>query len=159
MKCPKCGVKLTAHVKFCSSCGERIERFKEIPNATEKEFVAVRMKKSFLSFWHKQDLFCKIETVAITAASLLLVVSFFSKKVLPIVFYILQLGGLIAALLMHKKKIKCTRDWLQFLVLIIAIAVTVPNISSYSWFEKTGAGAQNSEKHTKVETPCSAVDC
>lgn len=176
MKCLKCGAELAENDKFCSYCGEKIENLvdftKPVVNepvkgnnthqvsvAPEKKSLVDKAKEKFLLFWHRIDLFCKIETVAIPVVSLLFIIAVSIGKAMPIIFSVLQLGGLVAALLLHKGKIRCTKNWIKNLVIILAITFTVFNISSYSWFDKIDSEEQTYENFAKVDTPYGAAYC
>lgn len=166
MKCSKCGAELPDESKFCFECGEKIEppaaekneeqtqEASNEPASTEQTppvSFGEKVKSVLLAFWQKLDLFCKIETIAIAIVAILFVVSLVSGKILPIIFSVLQLGGLIVALLFHKERIKISHKWIKYLVLALAIAFVVLNISSHSWFDQNA--------FVKVNTPCDAKDC
>lgn len=175
MKCPECGAELSEGIKFCSNCGKKIENaavestkmvvkkpMKE--NASyvpvpEKKSVGDKIKEKLLSFWHKIDLFCKTETIAISIVTLLLVIAVCLRRLVPFIFSVLQLGGLIVALLLHKGRIKATKSWLKHLVLVLAVAFTILNFSSYSWLDETDPKEQIDEYFSNVDTPYGAIDC
>ena len=177
MECSKCGAELKDDTKFCAYCGEKIEEttveltdtavngpIKEnISNKTpaiqKKESLLGKAKEKIKVFWHRIDLFCKIETIAIMVVSLLFIIAVSNGKVMPIILSVLQLGGLIAALLLHKEKIKCTKKWSKYLILALAIVFTVLNISSHYSLEKIASEEKNFENFAKVDTPYGAADC
>lgn len=179
MKCSKCGAELLKGTKFCAYCGERTEmettapvemavndsNIEEAVTETttipthEKKTLVDKAKDKFLRFWHRSDLFCKIEIIVMTVVALLLVVAICNEKVIAIFFSVLQLGGLIVALLLHNGKIKCNKKWLKHLVLAFAIIITALNISSYSWFDGIGSNEQIFDTFVKVDIPYSAADC
>lgn len=82
--------------------------------------------------WNNLDHFCKIATLGMGVAIILLLIAIFSHRGLPILVSILQIGGLVAATLLHKGIIKSQKSWLKYVVLVAAILFTVLNIMSYS---------------------------
>ena len=182
MKCLKCGADLTDDTKFCSYCGAKVEENKspeydEIvePTSDDKESVAdvdtyempeyvpssskksitEKTKEMFISYWNKIDLFCKIETIIGAIAVLLLIISVLNARILPIIFSLVQIGGLVVAFLLYKGKIKSNKIWMKFLVLALSALLTFINISSYSWIDRNAI----SEYFAKAVTPYSSQDC
>ncbi len=173
MKCYNCGADLTDDTKFCSYCGVKIEKkssepsqlqeptnYSEAPhespigeppfnNTTTKASFGDNIKGKLSGFWNGLDLFCKVATIAIVVVAILLIVSILAKRGLAIFFSVLQLVGIIAALLMHKGTIKLERKlkWLKYLVLVFAILFTALNVMSYSW------GRVNKPSNTPVQNP------
>ncbi len=159
MKCLNCGADLSDDTKFCSYCGAKMENVvnASMPPKTEtnigdmaqdepsgnysqnsstaKSSHGEKLKEKLHSSWKSLDLFCKVATISIVVGALLLIVSICVQKGFAIFFSVLQLASVFAALLMHKGKIKLDqkKGWIKYLVLIIAILFTVPNVMSYSW--------------------------
>lgn len=159
MKCHNCGADLSNDTKFCSYCGAKIEnginssappkmetneddRPQDRPSvdysrnsSTATSSHEMNLKEKLCSLWKGLDLFCKVATIVIVVVALLLLVSICTQKGLAIFFSALQLVCLLAALLMHKGKIKLDQkiSWIKYLVLIIAILFTALNVMSYSW--------------------------
>lgn len=158
MKCFKCGAEQSESAKFCSFCGEKITEKKELSDNAESNMEAEKSNTSsfhtiqastipdssaskaapenkILVFWNRLDLFLKVSAVSIVVAAILLLVSICAEKTLAIFLSIIQLGGLIAAILMHKNVIKLDekKKWIKFIVLIAAILFTALNVMSYSW--------------------------
>ena len=71
-----------------------------------------------------------------------------------VVISVLQIAGLIVALLMHKGKIKWGKEWTKYLILVLAIVFVFLNFSSYSWFESAEATIQEN-----ANVPVSAAEC
>lgn len=83
--------------------------------------------------------------------AILLLISSCAGKGFAIFFSILQLGGVIVALLMHKGVIKLEQKkvWIKYLVLAVAILFSVLNIMSYSW----GQGSNKQHQTSIPDTP------
>lgn len=176
MKCSKCGTELMEDAKFCVYCGEKIkaQTIAHVENAinepivkeaatsnssSEKKSGVDKIKKKVSDYWQKIDLFSKIDTVAIVVVAILMIIALCVGKIIPIIFSIIQFVGLVAALLMHKGRIKCNKKWLEYLVLIVAILISVLNIISYSWFGSSNEDGLSSDSISRVDTPYSALEC
>ena len=184
MKCIKCGAELTEDTKFCSYCGAKIEDESQTPSIPEEtveeniveqvevvenepvytqspknKSIVDKAKEMFMSYWNKIDLFCKIETIVGAVAVLLLIISVLNAKILPILFSLLQIGGLVVAFLLYKGKIKTNKNWMKYLALALSAFLTFVNISSYSWFNDFDAQEKIFNNFTKVNAPYSSQDC
>lgn len=179
MKCSKCGAELKKDSNFCPFCGMKVEtetfvssaKYKGEPDKKEsapqitstplarKPSIANKAKGKFTDYWNKIDLFCKIETIAISVSAFLLLIALGNGKVPPIIFSVLQLCGLVVALLLHKGKIKYNEAWLKYLILAVSIVLVVPYISSYSWLNKSPTNIPTYENFFNVDTPYSAKEC
>ncbi|MHC1694041.1 MAG: DUF4839 domain-containing protein [Eubacteriales bacterium] len=200
MKCYNCGAELTDDTKFCSYCGVNVEgeavdlvrpktdankitMLQEEPvgeslyrNSTPKVSIGDKIKEKLLYFWNGLDSFFKISTVSIAVLAILLIVSICAGKGLAIFFSVLQLAGVVVAILMHKGVIKPEqkRQWIKYLVLVITILFTALNIMSYSWEQDNRPSdtlMQNTTDYqtpgiteapvikTTVDAPCSSEDC
>lgn len=184
MKCIKCGAELTEDTKFCSYCGskiedesqtsfiseetveenivEEVEILESEPTYTQSpkdKSIVDKAKEMFMSYWNKIDLFCKIETIVGAVAVLLLIISLLNAKILPILFSLLQVGGLVVAFLLYKGKIKTNKNWMKYLALVLSAFLTFVNISSYSWFNDFDAQEKIFNNFTKVNAPYSSQDC
>lgn len=93
------------------------------------------MKSKISAFWNKLDLFCKISAIALILVVILTIIAIVAKNVFAIIFSVLQLVGLIVALLIHNDVIKMEKKikWIRFLILVVAVALSYLNIVSYSW--------------------------
>lgn len=93
------------------------------------------MKSKISAFWKKLDVFCKISVIALALVVILTIVAIIVKNVFAIIFSVLQLVGLIVALLIHNDVIKMEKKikWIRFLILVVAVALSYLNIVSYSW--------------------------
>lgn len=96
-----------------------------------------KIKAFIVEFWHKQDAFCKVVTVATIVVVLILLVAVLAQKGLAIFFSISQIVGLIVATLIHKGVIKHPNRWLKYIVLVVAILFTILTIMSFSWGNKS----------------------
>lgn len=108
------------------------------------------IKSKLLTFWNGQDIFGKISTVTFAVVILLLLVAVCTKKGLPIFFSVIQLAGLVVAVLMHKSviKLEAKKKWIQYLVFAVAVLFTVLNIMSYSW----GQGNSRNTSHSNLSS-------
>ena len=78
---------------------------------------------------------------------LLFLISIFSHKILSIVISILQIASVVVAVLLHKEKINSSKSWLKYVILVVALLLSIVNIKSYSF------GTNESEsKHTDENT-------
>lgn len=184
MKCFKCGAELTEDTKFCSYCGAKIEDESQTPSIPEEtveenvieeveileseptytqspknKSIIDKAKDMFMSYWNKIDLFCKVETIAGAVAVFLLIISVLNAKIIPILFSLLQIGGLIVAFLLYKGKLKTNKNWIKYLALVLSIFLTFVNISSYSWLDGFDAQEKIFNNFTKVNVPYSSQDC
>ena len=170
--CSYCGVKITPeaseiHEPNAPTDVNKTEQVEEeIPSEPEPRYTQAntaqntfspkatlgdKIKAKLLAFWTGLDLFCKISTVAITVVAILLLISSCAGKGFAIFFSILQLGGVIVALLMHKGVIKLEQKkvWIKYPVLAVAILFSILNIMSYSW----GLGSNNQHQTSIPDTP------
>ena len=170
--CSYCGVKITPeaseiHEPNAPTDVNKTEQVEEeIPSEPEPRYTQAntaqntfspkatlgdKIKAKLLAFWTGLDLFCKISTVAITVVAILLLISSCAGKGFAIFFSILQLGGVIVALLMHKGVIKLEQKkvWIKYPVLAVAILFSILNIMSYSW----GQGSNNQHQTSIPDTP------
>ena len=170
--CSYCGVKITPeaseiHEPNAPTDVNKTEQVEEeIPSEPEPRYTQAntaqntfspkatlgdKIKAKLLAFWTGLDLFCKISTVAITVVAILLLISSCAGKGFAIFFSILQLGGVIVALLMHKGVIKLEQKkvWIKYPVLAVAIPFSILNIMSYSW----GQGSNNQHQTSIPDTP------
>ena len=74
----------------------------------EKNSFGDKVKAKLHIFWKRLDLFCKTATVSIMIVAILLLVAICIENGLAIFLSVLQLAGLIMAVLMHKGIIKAT---------------------------------------------------
>lgn len=133
------------------------------------------MKSKLIAFWKGLDLFCKISAIAIIVVVILLLIAVFAGKGLAIFFSVVQLAGLIAAILMQVNiiKLESGKAWIKYLVLIVAVLLTVLNIMSYSWGQDKSTNSDITYQpmvsdtseiseipvETTVQVPYSASDC
>ena len=157
MKCSNCGFEVPDGAAFCEKCGWKKEtELTEQSNKTpsEKQPFGETVKTKIHDFWNGLDFFCKIATVALTVAVLLFFGAMLWGNFCTVVISVLQIAGLIVALLMHKGKIKWGKEWTKYLILVLAIVFVFLNFSSYSWFESAEATIQEN-----ANVPVSAAEC
>ena len=158
IKCSKCGAELSDGTKFCSYCGNKIEvptpppieEYEEdvVSETPQREPVKETVEKSTVpktlgnkikakgaEIWSQLSLYGKVATVATGVFVLLALVGFLAGKNAAGIIAILQIALVVVSILMHKGVIKLEpkKDWLKYLVLGVAILLTVLNIMSYSW--------------------------
>lgn len=179
MKCSKCKAELSEDTKFCSYCGQKIEsaqppvveevEIPPIPNVeNNKEQKQKKTKadvlKSFvdeakdkgIEIWNKLSRYGKITTVSIAVFVLLFLVALSAGKTVAVIIAIIQIVMAVVSILMHKNviKLKQKKLWLKWLILAVAILLTVLNVMSYSWGAKASITGQNppSTNQGSVET-------
>lgn len=94
-----------------------------------------KIKAKGIEFWNKRSVYGKIVTVALVVVILLALIAFLAGKTMAAVIAVLQMALVVVSILMHKGVIKLEpkNSWLKYLVLVVAILLTVLNIMTYSW--------------------------
>lgn len=158
IKCSKCGAELSDGTKFCSYCGNKIEvptpppieEYEEdvvsetpqrepakaaVEKSTVPKTLGNKIKAKGAEIWSQLSLYGKVATVATGVFVLLALVGFLAGKNAAGIIAILQIALVVVSILMHKGVIKLEpkKAWLKYLVLGVAILLTVLNIMSYSW--------------------------
>lgn len=121
-----------------------------VPEKSAKsDSLGEKIKGKVRDTWNDLDLFCKIITVSMGISILLFLISIFSHKTLPIVLSILQIVGVVVAVLIHKEKINSSKSWLKYVILLVALLLSIVNIKSYSLGTNTSENKNTGEsKHT-----------
>lgn len=153
MKCSKCGAELSDDTKFCSYCGQKIEKSTtpppiveetEIPPIQNKEPVIENSKKSddpkslaekikdkASEKWSKLSTYGKITTVALVFFILCCLVAFLFGKTSAGIIAVLQIMLTVVAILMKRQIIKTPKNRLHIIALAFAIVLLVPYISLF----------------------------
>lgn len=151
MKCSKCGAELSEDTKFCSYCGQKIEKLTtpppiveetEIPPIPNKEPVienseksddpkslAEKIKDKASGKWSKWSTYGKITTVALVVFTLFCLVAFLFGKTAAGIIAVLQIVLTVVAILMKRQIIKPPKNWLHIIALALAIVLLVPYVS------------------------------
>lgn len=119
---------------------EKAEIKRDQPTVPNEESFVNKGKAFINNFWDSLDLFCKIAAISIIVVALFLLVSVGSGKELPIFLSIVQLTGIISALLIHKDSIKLNNKWVKYIVLGVSILLTISTLMSFS------VGTKNANK-------------
>ena len=169
MKCSKCGAELSDDSKYCSYCGNKIEAatpppvddkadtppIPQVDNAKEEKAgraksdapksLGDKVKDKGIKIWSNLSLYGKVATVSIAAFALLCLIALLAGKVTAVVIAIVQIAMAVVSILMHKGVINLEQKkmWLKWLVLAVAILLTVLNVVSYSWGTKPPTTGQN----------------
>lgn len=187
MTCPKCGTELPNGVKFCPKCGYYSDSTNGQPQNTNTTETSSDMqtlnsdhsadnsvKSKLIKIWSSLSMFSKIAAIAMAIVIILLIIAICTKTVFAIVFSVLQLAGLIVAVLMNKDIIILQQQWIKYIVLAAAIMFSILNIASYSWGKgnkpnnpSTSSQPQVSDTSnsnaapgdTSVTVPLSSADC
>lgn len=150
MMCPKCGTELPDGVKFCPNCGCKTDDVNEQPQSSSSpgiipvtnsniqvlhsnNSVDNSVKAKLLRFWNGLTAFSKIAAIATAIVIILLIIAICTKTAFAIVFSVIQLAGLIVAVLMDNDIIVLQQRWVKCIVLAAAILFSILNIASYSW--------------------------
>lgn len=124
-----------------------------VPPYSQKQSSAQKWKKILSKKWNSLDLFLKIVTVALGAASLLLIIAVLSHRVIASIISIMQIVGLVLVWQMHLGRIKGTDDRTKKIVLGIMLAFFVLNFASRSFPSFNRIVKHNSDsKPTKTYT-------
>lgn len=165
MTCPKCGAEISDGTKFCTECGCKIESASEQPqSSTAPEIVPVTSENmqtihnepsvnnasngKFAKFWNGLSLFSKIAAIAMAVVVILTIIALCTKTPGAIVFSILQLAGLVVAILMNNNVIPVKPQWVKHIVLAAAVLFTILNIASYTW-----GNSEEAEKPAATSQP------
>ncbi len=188
MKCSKCGAELSEDTRFCSYCGNKIETRtkqekvgeKDVPPLSSNESVcnlqnqneapkslADRTKENVSAQWRKLSAYGKIATIAIATFVLLFIAALLFGKTATIIISVFQIVLVVIAVLIHRGafKLEQKRLWLKWLLVGIAILLTVLNLMSYSWGSKSldrsasDPISNTSVAATSVAAPYGAIEC
>lgn len=112
-------------------------------NASQKQAETLKIKideikRETVLRWRTLNTFGKIVTVSIAAFLLLFIAALLSGKAIVVAIAIFQIALAVVALLMHEGTIKLPQKqlWLKWLVLAVAVLLTVLNIEIYSWNDR-----------------------
>ena len=170
MKCIGCGADLSENATICPYCDtvvvpERNQKGEESFDSNAKSTFGAKIKNAIVSSWRKKDLFSKNCTIAAFFIALLIIVAIVAKNRGAIIIAILQIAALVVAVLMHKGTIGVQKRWIKYVVLGVAVLLSIANIACYSAnkrpkIDATRPSIQSSgQKETKVFTPYNAKDC
>ena len=119
--------------------------------------------KKIKEYWNKMNLFYKLVTITTILIIILLLSAMNSDKFLPIFITIIQIIGLVVAVLIHKQKIKTNKGWLKYLIIGLTILCSILNIKSYSLKNQVEDTWNDTNsiisKNENVNTPYKANDC
>ena len=118
---------------------------------SQKESNTTPTKKQSSTLWNRLDLFMKIALIAIAVLAVFLLVAVFAKKTFGIIFSVIQIGGLIVAVLMHKGIIKQSKEWLKWIVMGASVVLIVLNVMSYSWGKTSTATVSRDQESPAIE--------
>ena len=103
-------------------------------NSSVASSAADKIKEKGISFWNKRSLFGKIATVALVVFALLAGIAFMFGKTIAAVIAVLQIIISVVAVLIHKGIIKIDpkQAKLKYILLAIAVLLTIPSVMSFS---------------------------
>lgn len=161
MKCKNCGTEIFEESMYCSRCGHKVNDLAEYKGAfreSDNNMCADYTTQTILDWWKQQDLFCKACVVVIVFAILSFIIALLANKFGTRFWASLQLIGSSVALLMHKGKIECKKEWKKYVVLIIAFLLAGTIIKSFIP-SKTNNNKVAVEESTLIKVPFSASEC
>lgn len=136
----------------------------------ETEIITVgdKIKVKLETFWNGLDFFTKVFTIVSAITCLLLLIAIISHSALAIFLSIVQVAGLVVAILWHRGILNSPKKWLKYVVLAAVILLTALNIMSYSRrkadvsqksISPTAAASESTGTNFLVLVPCGSEDC
>lgn len=135
------------------SLGKQEKTSKKITKVLKS--VVDKIKEKSAVQWSLLSTYGKFATVVIVVFAMLFIVALLSEKTAAIVITVFQIVLATVAILMHKGIIKFEQNqlWLKWLVLAIAVLLTILNVMSYSWVGKKPTTTQepsSENQHTEI---------
>ena len=137
-----------------------------IEENTENKKNIEKWSTKIINKWKELSAFYKLVLVSLVIFILLLLLAYDNKEILPLIISVLQIVGVVIAVLIEKGKIKVNKSWMKYLIVIVALLFSVLNIKSYSIGSKKYNDSNslyssniNGEKREDINTPYSAEDC
>lgn len=170
--CRSCGTKLEDGGKFCPKCGKEVvdltsygdDSTIKIENNTGKvqqksDILGRKIKETVLNLWSRLDTFSKTIVVVSVFVLILAVTSICIGRVLPIIISVIQIGAVVVTALLHKGIISIKWTWVKYLILCVAIALSIGNIASYFVGNQNVGVTTVTQQDIKVSAPCNATAC
>lgn len=129
--CKKCGFELEDGIKFCTNCGENTDPIKESEQSRQQKGGFHSIQEKMLKKWMTLTLFYIIAVVEFCIIAILFLAAVFLHKGLPIFLSIVQILGLLVAVLMDKDIINTKKTASKYMVLTIVACFTVLNLFSF----------------------------
>ena len=145
MECTNCGEQLHENAKFCSACGKAVsdnnfennsgpeQNCNPVPVNTGGASVGEKIKTKIHTIWERLAIFYKVCLIALLVITVLFFVANCAGKTFAIACSVVQFVCVAVSMLLRKGIIKTDKKWLPYLVLAIAILLSILNVNSYFW--------------------------
>lgn len=152
MKCSKCGAELSEGTKFCSYCGEKVEKIqpetnnhmdeettysdyddseilskgKEGNSADKTDKVSEKIKRKCKQIWNQSSIYEKFYAIFLVIFTILCLIAFIAGKPLAGVMALLSVITLVTAWVMDKKLLSVHKRWLSTAMIVLALTLLLP---------------------------------
>lgn len=178
MKCSKCGAELSEDIKFCSYCGQKVEKDKTLDDSnasvtenytetlrvtyepTTEQYTSISKKENNTrikkdteknnKFWESLNLIEKIATLSLTLFAVMCLIAFSVGKPVAGIIAILQIALIVFALMIKRQLIKMSNSWLKTLAILLSFVLVVPYVATFS--SNTNKNKESKPSELQVNT-------